>query len=222
MDREEGAPEMSARQLNLLDHALRQLEKEIVSETRKVELSGEVINVDDPKYVDFWARVHGYQERCILLTEKTYREIELELGRRSGQLMRFRRGNPKQPRQGKGAREQEQDRIRSLKDRLARSRRLAEDVLRAYQDLVRAGTRPTGKDEAEAIAQMIQDLDKLAQQLQGKPITIQPGDGGPQIGPPPQGPMGPSALLLIAWTLIKAREYLQRRGKKDEDDDSVG
>lgn len=195
-----------------------------MSETRKAELAGEVINVDDPKYVDFWARVHGYQDECRRLTESTYREIEQQLAWRGGQLKQIPRGNPKQPRQGKGPREREQDRIRSLKARLARSRRLAEDVLRAYQDLVRAGTRPTGKDEAEAVAQMVQDLDKLAQQLQGKPITIQPGDGGPQLGPnlPPQGPMGPGAVLVIAWALIKAREYIQGRGKKDDDDDPVG
>jgi hypothetical protein len=211
------------RQLNRLDLALKRLEQEIVSETRKAELAGEVINVDDPKYVDFWARVHGYQEECLRLTQSTYREVERELAWRGGQAKRIPHGDPKQPRRGKGPREREQDRIRSLKARQAQSRRLAEDVLRAYQDLVRAGNRPTGKDEAEAVAQMVQDLDKLAQQLQGKPITIQPGDGGPQLGPnlPPQGPMGPGAVLLIAWALIKAREYIQGRGKKD-DDDSVG
>lgn len=208
------------RQLNRLDLALKRLEQEIVSETRKAELAGEVINVDDPKYVDFWARVNGYQDECRRLTESTYRDVERELAWRGDQLKRIPRGSPKQPRQGKGPREREQDRIRSLKDRLARSRRLTEDVLRAYQNLVRAGTRPTGKDEAEAVAQVIQDLDKLAENLQGKPITIQPGDG-PQLGPnlPPQGPVGPGAVLVIAWALIKAREYIQRRGKKDDDSD---
>jgi hypothetical protein len=196
------------KQLNLLDLALRRLEQEIVSETRKAELAGEVLNVDDPKYVDFWARVHGYQEECLRLTQSTYREVERELAWRGGQAKRIPHGDPKQPRQGKGPREREQDRIRSLQSRLARSQRLTKDVLSAYAKLVRAGNRPTGKDEAEAIAQIVQDLDKLAKDFQGKPITIQPGDG-PHLGPThaPQGPVGVLApLVIIAWVLKK---YLQ-------------
>ena len=203
----------------MLDLKLRGLEQEILKETRKAELAGEVLNVDDPKYVDFWARITGYQSECIRLTERTYKQIESELAWRGDQAKRIPRGDPKQPRQGKGPREREQDRIRSLKARLAQSRRLTEDVLRAYQELVRASTKPTGKDEAEAVAQVIQDLDTLAKHLQGKPITIQPGDGGPQLGPnlPPQGVIGPGAMLVIAWVLIKAKEYIQGRDKKDDD-----